>query len=607
VNIGQQEMVALAGELGARRVITGSIVRAAGDFTLVASLIGVPQGTIRAQASLTGEADSLMSLIDRLTAELLSLEAGEAEHRLAGLTSTSLPALRHYLGGQALYRRLAFDRARDRFRAALELDSTFALAAMGLTMSLGWGHTRYTAEFLERIARLAWTYRGRLGAPDQLRLRAQLGAHYPAWTPPAGQLAFLDSAVGILPSDPELWQEYGHVLFISGSHLGVPHWRERAAAAFHRAIALDSSSLEARNHLVRLSVESGDSSTLRDLGEYFARVPFEAAEMVAWLVSTVQGDTTSRSLPKLGEQTLRRIVTEGTSFGMGLEDADSAVAILLQRAASAAERTRALLMVREFALNRGRPDEALRALQELQGSSRSAEFRNDRLRELVYYALHWDGNGAAGEQAARELARMGDGPLGRDSAALPEALRARCVAEQWKIGQKDLASARQAVGLFRTAAESIGDPREAARTRACAALLEAMVASVERRPNVLHLVDRLDSLHMAALPDLRNEDIWVCAGNLVAARLRAIHGDVKGALAAIRRRGEPGDQKILLSTFLREEGRLAALSGDTAGAIRAYNHYLALRSQPEPSLVPQRDTIRTELARLELQKVTAKR
>jgi hypothetical protein len=32
-----------------------------------------------------------------------------------------------------------------------------------------------------------------------------------------------------------------------------------------------------------------------------------------------------------------------------------------------------------------------------------------------------------------------------------------------------------------------------------------------------------------------------------------------------------------LSTFLREEGRLAALTGDTAGAIRAYQHYLALR------------------------------
>ncbi|HET9464361.1 MAG TPA: protein kinase [Gemmatimonadales bacterium] len=597
--LGQQEMVELAGDLGARRVITGSIVRAVSNVTLAASLLGVPDGSVRAQASLTGEADSLIFLVDRLTAELLSLEAGEAEHRLSGLTSTSLPALRQYLEGQASYRRLAFDQARDHFRSALQLDSTFALAAMGLYRSLGWGHTRYTAEFFERTARLAWTYRNRLSLPDQLRLRAQVGAHYPHWTPPGDQLAFLDSAVGIVPYDPELWQEYGHVLFIGGSHLAIPHWRERAAAAFHRAIALDSSSLEARNHLVRLSVVAGDTSALRDLEEYFSRVPFEAAEMVSWLASTVRGDTRSKSLASLGEQTLRRIVIEGTSFGMGLEDADSAVAILLQHSASAAERTRALMMVREFASNRGRPSEALRALRELRGSSRSQHDRQERLRELVYYALYWDGDQTAGELAARELARVGDLPAGSISTEPGRSLRARCVAEQWRIGHQDLSSARQAVSHLRAGAEALGDRREAARARSCASLLEAMVASAERRPNVLHLVDRLDSLHMAALPDLRNEDIWVCAGNLVAAQLRATHGDLVGALAAIRRRGEPGDQKILLSSFLREEGRLAALAADTVGAIRAYRHYLALRAQPEPRLIPQRDSVRAALAELE--------
>jgi hypothetical protein len=54
----------------------------------------------------------------------------------------------------------------------------------------------------------------------------------------------------------------------------------------------------------------------------------------------------------------------------------------------------------------------------------------------------------------------------------------------------------------------------------------------------------------------------------------------------------------LLSYALREEGRLAALAGDPAGAIRAYSHYLALRYNPEPSLKPQVDQVRAELARL---------
>ncbi len=55
---------------------------------------------------------------------------------------------------------------------------------------------------------------------------------------------------------------------------------------------------------------------------------------------------------------------------------------------------------------------------------------------------------------------------------------------------------------------------------------------------------------------------------------------------------------MYLSTFLREEGRLAALTGDPIGAIRAYQHYLALRSDPEPSTKPEVDRVRAELARL---------
>lgn len=55
---------------------------------------------------------------------------------------------------------------------------------------------------------------------------------------------------------------------------------------------------------------------------------------------------------------------------------------------------------------------------------------------------------------------------------------------------------------------------------------------------------------------------------------------------------------IFMSTFLHEEGRLSALTGDTVGAIRAYQHYLALRRDPEPALRPEVDRVRAELAAL---------
>ncbi len=53
-----------------------------------------------------------------------------------------------------------------------------------------------------------------------------------------------------------------------------------------------------------------------------------------------------------------------------------------------------------------------------------------------------------------------------------------------------------------------------------------------------------------------------------------------------------------LPEYLREEGRYGALVGDTAGAIRAYRHYLALREDPDPPWRPARDSVRVELAAL---------
>ena len=76
-------------------------------------------------------------------------------------------------------------------------------------------------------------------------------------------------------------------------------------------------------------------------------------------------------------------------------------------------------------------------------------------------------------------------------------------------------------------------------------------------------------------------------------------GDLTLALRAVRRRGSKlDDYPYYLSTFLYEEGRLAALTGDTVGALKAYRHYLALRVAPEPELQPEVERVRGELARL---------
>jgi hypothetical protein len=75
-------------------------------------------------------------------------------------------------------------------------------------------------------------------------------------------------------------------------------------------------------------------------------------------------------------------------------------------------------------------------------------------------------------------------------------------------------------------------------------------------------------------------------------------GSIDEALAVIRSRPYEEDGVIALSTSLREEGRLAALTGDRDGAIRAYDHYLVLRSSHEPAVQDEVDQVRRELAQL---------
>ncbi len=124
-------------------------------------------------------------------------------------------------------------------------------------------------------------------------------------------------------------------------------------------------------------------------------------------------------------------------------------------------------------------------------------------------------------------------------------------------------------------------------------MLEALWKAAERTPDEEAGLRQLDSLMRTApttVPLLNR------AGNIVCARLHERRGDLPRALAAIRRRDYYNVS--YLAPMLREEGRLAVLTGDRDGAIRAYQHYLVLRSDPEPEVKPEVEQVRAELAKL---------
>jgi hypothetical protein len=126
-----------------------------------------------------------------------------------------------------------------------------------------------------------------------------------------------------------------------------------------------------------------------------------------------------------------------------------------------------------------------------------------------------------------------------------------------------------------------------------APLLEARLATMRGDPAAARLTDRADSLWQGY------SDGAAWAG-LELARLYESQGRVDRALRAIRRRyvplGEP--EASGLAESFRMEGRLAALADDKVGALRAYQKYLRLRVDPEPSRLPQLDSVRAEIRAL---------
>jgi hypothetical protein len=161
--------------------------------------------------------------------------------------------------------------------------------------------------------------------------------------------------------------------------------------------------------------------------------------------------------------------------------------------------------------------------------------------------------------------------------------------EQWRLWHGDWSLTPRIIALLRQAAAS--DSADSLPDRQ-ADVLEAILASETGRSNAGRVLEHLDSLARqgcCAVPHYTN---------LVIARLRERAGDLPGALRAARRARWVLPPEYL-SASLREEGRLAALMGDRAAAIRAYRHFLVLQDSAEASRRDEVERVRAELTLLE--------
>ena len=573
-----EEARGVARRLGAGGVVLGTVVGMPGRLILNGSLLDVGAGRVRAEAKTEGRPDSLHVLIDRFAAQLAALGAGESADRLSSLTSTSLPALYAYLAGKAAHRAGRYRAAVQHFGRALELDSTFARAALGYSGSAAWNAD---PAGMEDGVRLASRHRDRLGPRDRVILEALAGPWDPGGPRPRERVLAWEEAVRQVPDDPELLYQLGDAYFHVGAAAGIEEPFRRAAEAFNRALALDTAlSLESMVHLMVIAAMDSDTVTVRRL---VSRMPEDdpGTAMHRLEAGAVLGDSAMLSVARsqfdsVGSVgTMRWLASEAVLFGVAVQEAERVIGPYLERSRWGANEVFPILDFFAFYHELGRPAAAAAALASLDPKDAATSVVSRMILSQAQYGY------VDPATVAEVLGRLGaftTGPVARDPAARQEQDRSICVMERWRLSRGDTRTARAAIARL-----------PAGAAWGCRVILEAQLAAAEHRPDADAAFGRLDSLLLAG----GGRPEWV----IDVARWREAGGDITAALR-VSRQCRQFRQLINLSYCLREEARLAALAGDRTGAIEAYRHYLALRYNPESSVQPEVDRVRAELARL---------
>ncbi|HEU5049298.1 MAG TPA: serine/threonine-protein kinase [Gemmatimonadales bacterium] len=584
----------------AARVLQGALSTSGADVVLSATLTDAASGDVVARVDrVAGPRDSLVALLDRMLVELLVRGTGAPPEHVAALSGLPLAAARAWLGGHEAFLAGRFEDAAERYAAVLRADSTAYPAALGLAI---------TGEVWEDdpksgAIRLARAAAHRFSAADSILVHAL------TWNEPgrsgsnAERLAGFEDVTQAAPDRAERWYLLGERLFHDGPLLGLADVLERAAQSFRHAVEREPAFVPALGHLIDIAAGLGDTAEVRELGpRYLAASPRgDLADYYRWRVAVALGDSAAlgavrQRFDSMGAAALERVVNVVQLDGVDPLDAVRAAEALWARSGVRVETRWAFMKQRELALNRGRPAEASSILARQRAS---VGFRaRDGLAEVVN-ALHWGADTAVPAEWVATVGPRADGPDAGRPQLDDDIHYERCGVGLWRAGRSDWAGARRAEARLRA---GLG-PESAAPGRfepLCADLIAAVIASGTGAADTRLRLARVDSVAATAPATIT----WILvAANLTAARLWEREGDVTRAVAAVRRRPYIVDLVeprllVALSTMLAEEGRLAALAGDRAGAARAWRRYLTLRADAEPRLQPEVRRIEAELARI---------
>ena len=535
-SIPRDSLIALGVDIGAARLVVGTVSGARSRVVVEATLLSLPHGLQVASASVEGPADSLTALAGSLAAKLLIAEGGEDE-RLAVRWREGFVALKRLVAGRLEDRRGDYLAAAHQYEAALAADSTLAPAALHLAVAADRiGDAELEADAIAR----AWAHQDVLDDGGRALLRAFAGTEYPL---PSSREAQWRAWTALASRDvrkPEGWLHLATRLFHEGDRFDPRGATDGAQAAAHRALAMDRENRATLNLLQAIDA--------RQRGDDRASESMEATTMTA----------------------ARTLAMTGLWTGGNPELTRRAIEVLGQRAGTIQEAIDAILARHSFTVSRENAEEALattRRLHELRPDSHAY------LRLRVLDAIYGSGDSLAARAAADELAAT----LEAVSDGFPLDRRRRgadgCVVAQWRLARRDTVGVRRIVEFLRAQRYAAYAQPVSAMPAACAELLDAAFAVARGDRDALRRLARLDSLSLttAVAGDAAAYE------HILIARLYRSLGHPHRALAAIRRRGYMLGWPAYLSTTWREERDLAYLAGDTTGALAAGHALKALK------------------------------
>ncbi len=598
-DLSTQDADRLAVRLGAGWLLLGDVVGTPTRVTLNAALLPAGGGEAGTRVSVDGPPDSLGSLVDQLVARLLTATTAPSASGASQLTNTSLPALRAYLDGVSRFRR-GLPSSVESFHQAVERDSTFVLAALGLVQATGWWNNQALSS---RGIELAWRYRDQLSARDRALLLATVGPRYPAPTSSVEMYAAAQRYLQLAPDRAEAWYLAADKVYHLGDALGIADRAERAAEGFSKALAIDSTYVPGYIHLQQLAVELGDTVLDQRLERLRRGIDTSRAwvPQQAWYRAVARGDTaTMRSMVRStpgSDASILYLIGRMPLFvaGSPIELAIAAYDTLVARA-SPTENLRSLRSVQSsLQLVAGRPQAARAALERGAAGTVDVALMGREVMDAIVGA----GDTGAIAGFLPRIEGVIRAPVPADAGRAAEQRSAVRILLSWRLTRGDTTGSRELLARLRagpglTVPAGVAPPIDLISLTA----LEALAADRRGESSAAALAGALDSLLLQA--DYTDFSAGRLAfASLTAGRLLEKYRGPAAGLAAVRRRSTWWTNEMpYLAAQLREEGRLAALSGEKEEAIEAYRHYLALRTSPEPSVAAEVEEVRKELAQL---------